>query len=137
MQPSTKEPLTVSTFQPSWDSSQISIRAWVNDVLAWAPTCDQYFARLIEQGYVLTSHGHVVATQQRACHCRLSPYLFSLRSTLSLAARAHIQPFNRFAAGRRPRTHKVCYRCRRARRPLLRLSHYRLMPRTIMSFPLK
>eukprot|EP00965_Chrysotila_dentata_P178189 5885356-Pleurochrysis_carterae.AAC.1 len=60
MQPSTKDPLTVSTSQPSWDCSQFSIRAWVDDLLAWVPTCYQSFAPLIEHGYVLTSHGRVV-----------------------------------------------------------------------------
>eukprot|EP00965_Chrysotila_dentata_P212938 6187337-Pleurochrysis_carterae.AAC.1 len=60
MQPSAKDPVTVSISQPSWDSSQISIRAWVDDLLAWIPTCEQSFAPLIEQGYVLTSHGRVV-----------------------------------------------------------------------------
>eukprot|EP00965_Chrysotila_dentata_P257368 6212866-Pleurochrysis_carterae.AAC.1 len=39
MQSSTKEPATVSNSQPSWDSSQISVRAWVDDVLAGIPTC--------------------------------------------------------------------------------------------------
>eukprot|EP00965_Chrysotila_dentata_P131919 4361270-Pleurochrysis_carterae.AAC.1 len=59
MQPSSKEPSSISTTQPSWDSSQISIRAWVDDVLTWIPTCDQSFAPLIENGYVITSHGRV------------------------------------------------------------------------------
>eukprot|EP00965_Chrysotila_dentata_P121116 4005810-Pleurochrysis_carterae.AAC.1 len=60
MQSQNKEHSNVSATQPSWDSSQISIRAWVDDVLAWTPTCDQSYAPLIEHGYVLTSHGRVV-----------------------------------------------------------------------------
>eukprot|EP00965_Chrysotila_dentata_P021247 703526-Pleurochrysis_carterae.AAC.1 len=64
MQSTNKEPSAVSNPQPSWDSSQISIRAWVDDVLAWIPTCDQSFAPLIEHGYVLTSHGRVVVTSK-------------------------------------------------------------------------
>eukprot|EP00965_Chrysotila_dentata_P158205 5226611-Pleurochrysis_carterae.AAC.1 len=64
MQPSSKEPSSVSSTQPSWDSSQISIRAWVDDVLTWIPTCDQSFAPLIENGYVITSHGRVVVASK-------------------------------------------------------------------------
>eukprot|EP00965_Chrysotila_dentata_P189352 6173273-Pleurochrysis_carterae.AAC.2 len=62
----TKEQSTVSitSSQLSWDSSQISIRAWVDDVLAWIPSCEQSFAPLIEHGYVLTSHGRVIVTSK-------------------------------------------------------------------------
>eukprot|EP00965_Chrysotila_dentata_P015946 527896-Pleurochrysis_carterae.AAC.1 len=78
MQPSAKDPVTVSITQPSWDSSQISICAWVDDLLAWIHTCDQFFAPLIEQGYVLTSHGRVVvASKEHAIavyHRIYSPY---------------------------------------------------------------
>eukprot|EP00965_Chrysotila_dentata_P160565 5300749-Pleurochrysis_carterae.AAC.1 len=64
MQPSSKEPSSVSSTQPSWHSSQISIRAWLDDVLTWIPTCDQSFAPLIENGYVITSHGRVVVASK-------------------------------------------------------------------------
>eukprot|EP00965_Chrysotila_dentata_P023215 769709-Pleurochrysis_carterae.AAC.1 len=65
MQSTNKEQSAVSNPQPSWDTSQISIRAcWVDDVLACIPTCDQSYAPLIEHGCVLTSHGRVVVTSK-------------------------------------------------------------------------
>eukprot|EP00965_Chrysotila_dentata_P245664 6206698-Pleurochrysis_carterae.AAC.3 len=64
MQSQTKEHSTVSSTQPSWDSSQISIRAWLDDVHAWIQTCDQSYAPLIEHGYVLPSHGRVVVASK-------------------------------------------------------------------------
>eukprot|EP00965_Chrysotila_dentata_P044316 1473495-Pleurochrysis_carterae.AAC.2 len=57
MQPSTKDLSTVSSQQPSWDCSQISLRAWI-------PTCEPTFAPLIKHGYVLTSHGRVVVASK-------------------------------------------------------------------------
>eukprot|EP00965_Chrysotila_dentata_P020157 667404-Pleurochrysis_carterae.AAC.1 len=59
METPSKESATVS-FQPSWDCSQLTIRAWIDDVLTWIPTRGPAFAPLIEHGYVLTSHGRVV-----------------------------------------------------------------------------
>eukprot|EP00965_Chrysotila_dentata_P052730 1749403-Pleurochrysis_carterae.AAC.1 len=64
MQPSTKDLSTVSSQQPSWDCSQISLRAWVDNILTWLSTCEPTFAPLIEHGYVLTSHGRVVVANK-------------------------------------------------------------------------
>eukprot|EP00965_Chrysotila_dentata_P045653 1516573-Pleurochrysis_carterae.AAC.1 len=52
------DPSAVS--KPSWDSSQLSERAWLDDLFAWIPTCNSLYATLIEQGYSLTPHGRVV-----------------------------------------------------------------------------
>eukprot|EP00965_Chrysotila_dentata_P011956 393011-Pleurochrysis_carterae.AAC.1 len=65
MQATVKDSSTVSSQQPSWDcSQQISLRDWVDNILTWIPTCDASFARLIEHGYVLTSHGRVVVSSK-------------------------------------------------------------------------
>eukprot|EP00965_Chrysotila_dentata_P045091 1497960-Pleurochrysis_carterae.AAC.1 len=52
------DPSAVS--KPSWDSSQLSERAWLDDLFPWIPTCNSLYATLIEQGYSLTPHGRVV-----------------------------------------------------------------------------
>eukprot|EP00965_Chrysotila_dentata_P194602 6176463-Pleurochrysis_carterae.AAC.1 len=62
MDNATKDPFAVSTQQPSWECSQLTIRAWIDDVLTWIPTRDSAFAPLIEHGYVITSHGRVVVS---------------------------------------------------------------------------
>eukprot|EP00965_Chrysotila_dentata_P093634 3094276-Pleurochrysis_carterae.AAC.2 len=62
MDNTTKDPTAVSSQQPSWDCSQLTIRAWIDDVLTWIPTRDSAFAPLIEHGYVITSHGRVVVS---------------------------------------------------------------------------
>eukprot|EP00965_Chrysotila_dentata_P157565 5205111-Pleurochrysis_carterae.AAC.2 len=78
MESPSKESTTVS-FQPSWDCSQLTIRAWIDDVLTWIPTRDPAFAPPIEHGYVLTSHGRVVvASSDHAIavfHRIYTPYL--------------------------------------------------------------
>eukprot|EP00965_Chrysotila_dentata_P026167 867642-Pleurochrysis_carterae.AAC.1 len=51
MQATAKDSSSVSSQQPSSGCSQISLRAWVDDILTWIPTCDASFAPLIEQGY--------------------------------------------------------------------------------------
>eukprot|EP00965_Chrysotila_dentata_P135878 4491787-Pleurochrysis_carterae.AAC.1 len=71
-------PITKNPKQPFWDCSQINLRAWVDDVLTWIPTCDPSFAPLIEQGYVLTTHGRVVVANKdhavAVFHRIYSPY---------------------------------------------------------------
>eukprot|EP00965_Chrysotila_dentata_P012995 429083-Pleurochrysis_carterae.AAC.2 len=57
--PDTNNPDAVSS-QPSWDSSQLSQRAWLNDLLPWLPTSNASYVSLIEHGYTLTPHGRVV-----------------------------------------------------------------------------
>eukprot|EP00965_Chrysotila_dentata_P177766 5871919-Pleurochrysis_carterae.AAC.5 len=47
--------------KPSWDSSQFTQRAWIDDLLPWLPTCNSAYASLIEHGYTLTPQGRVVA----------------------------------------------------------------------------
>eukprot|EP00965_Chrysotila_dentata_P104219 3441450-Pleurochrysis_carterae.AAC.1 len=46
--------------QPSWDSSQLSQRAWLDDLLPWLPTKNASYASLVEHGYTLTPQGRVV-----------------------------------------------------------------------------
>eukprot|EP00965_Chrysotila_dentata_P131965 4362787-Pleurochrysis_carterae.AAC.1 len=46
--------------KPSWDSSQFTQRAWIDDLLPWLPTCNAAHATLIEHGYTLTPQGRVV-----------------------------------------------------------------------------
>eukprot|EP00965_Chrysotila_dentata_P106256 3508902-Pleurochrysis_carterae.AAC.1 len=52
------EPSSVS--RPSWDSSQLTERAWLDDLFPWIPTCNALYATLIEHGYSLTPQGRVV-----------------------------------------------------------------------------
>eukprot|EP00965_Chrysotila_dentata_P002105 69539-Pleurochrysis_carterae.AAC.1 len=52
------DPSTVS--KPFWDSSQLTERAWLDDLVAWVPSCNSLYATLIEQGYSLTPQGRVV-----------------------------------------------------------------------------
>eukprot|EP00965_Chrysotila_dentata_P022760 754468-Pleurochrysis_carterae.AAC.1 len=46
--------------KPSWDASQFTQRAWIDDLLPWLPTCNAAYAILIEHGYTLTPQGRVV-----------------------------------------------------------------------------
>eukprot|EP00965_Chrysotila_dentata_P001516 50106-Pleurochrysis_carterae.AAC.1 len=56
---------------PTWDSSQLYLRAWLDDIAAWLPSQHSNYAPLIEYGYVLTSQGSVAAyTLEHALHCR-------------------------------------------------------------------
>eukprot|EP00965_Chrysotila_dentata_P136912 4528561-Pleurochrysis_carterae.AAC.1 len=64
MQATVKDSSLISSQQPSWDCSQISLRAWVDDILTWIPTCDATFAPLIEHNYVPTSHGRVIVSSK-------------------------------------------------------------------------
>eukprot|EP00965_Chrysotila_dentata_P178831 5905380-Pleurochrysis_carterae.AAC.1 len=52
------EPSSVS--KPSWDSSELTERAWLDDLLPWLPTCNSPYATLVEQRYSLTPQGRVV-----------------------------------------------------------------------------
>eukprot|EP00965_Chrysotila_dentata_P032335 1077713-Pleurochrysis_carterae.AAC.1 len=68
------EPSTVS--RPSWDSSQLTERAWLDDLFPWIPTCNSLYATLIEQGYSLTPQGRVVvfsSDHAKAVFHRLHP----------------------------------------------------------------
>eukprot|EP00965_Chrysotila_dentata_P064687 2144916-Pleurochrysis_carterae.AAC.1 len=44
---------------PSWDSSQLYLRQWLDDIAAWLPGQHSNYPPLIEYGYVLTSQGSV------------------------------------------------------------------------------
>eukprot|EP00965_Chrysotila_dentata_P039773 1321664-Pleurochrysis_carterae.AAC.1 len=46
--------------QPSWDSSQFTQRAWLDDLLPWLPKCNASYASLVEHGYTFTPQGRVV-----------------------------------------------------------------------------
>eukprot|EP00965_Chrysotila_dentata_P055224 1832684-Pleurochrysis_carterae.AAC.1 len=53
----TDDPDTVS--KPSWDSSQLHMRTWLDDLAIWLPSQQSDYATLVEQGYVITSQGKV------------------------------------------------------------------------------
>eukprot|EP00965_Chrysotila_dentata_P127610 4220198-Pleurochrysis_carterae.AAC.1 len=56
---------------PSWDSSQLHLRLWLDDVAAWLPAQHSNYSPLIEYGYVLTSQRSVAALDmEHALHCR-------------------------------------------------------------------
>eukprot|EP00965_Chrysotila_dentata_P237243 6201778-Pleurochrysis_carterae.AAC.5 len=55
----TEDTGTVSN-QPSWDSSKVLQRAWLDDLLPWLPTKTASCASLVEHGYTLTPQGRVV-----------------------------------------------------------------------------
>eukprot|EP00965_Chrysotila_dentata_P260437 6213906-Pleurochrysis_carterae.AAC.5 len=57
--PDTSNADTVSNL-PSWDSSQLSQRAWLDDLLPWLPSSNASYASLIEHGYTFTPQGRVV-----------------------------------------------------------------------------
>eukprot|EP00965_Chrysotila_dentata_P043150 1433211-Pleurochrysis_carterae.AAC.1 len=48
-----------SVSKPSWDSSQLHMRTWLDDLALWLPTQLSDYATLVERGYVLTSQGKV------------------------------------------------------------------------------
>eukprot|EP00965_Chrysotila_dentata_P182842 6038403-Pleurochrysis_carterae.AAC.1 len=52
-----EDPETVS--KPSWDSSQLHMRTWLDDLALWLPTQSSDYATLVEHGCVLTSQGKV------------------------------------------------------------------------------
>eukprot|EP00965_Chrysotila_dentata_P159069 5254787-Pleurochrysis_carterae.AAC.1 len=62
----TPDPDSVSL--PSWDSSQLHLRPWLDDIAAWLPAQHSNYSPIIEFGYVLTSQGSVAAYD--ALHCR-------------------------------------------------------------------
>eukprot|EP00965_Chrysotila_dentata_P258969 6213412-Pleurochrysis_carterae.AAC.2 len=47
--------------KPFWDSSQLTQRAWLDDLLPWLPTCNSSYASLIEDGYTLYAPYTLVA----------------------------------------------------------------------------
>eukprot|EP00965_Chrysotila_dentata_P210684 6186034-Pleurochrysis_carterae.AAC.3 len=60
-----------SVSAPSWDSSQLHLRSWLDDVAAWLLAQHSNYSPLIEYGYVLTSQGSVAAYNlDHALHCR-------------------------------------------------------------------
>eukprot|EP00965_Chrysotila_dentata_P165398 5462145-Pleurochrysis_carterae.AAC.1 len=59
----------------SWDSSQLHLRPWLDDIASWLPAQHSNYSPLIEYGYVLTSQGSVAAFDytfdiEHALHCR-------------------------------------------------------------------
>eukprot|EP00965_Chrysotila_dentata_P089067 2940975-Pleurochrysis_carterae.AAC.1 len=60
-----------SVSPPSWDSSQLHLRPWLDDIASWLPAQHSNYSPLIEYGYVLTSQGSVAAfDMEHALHCR-------------------------------------------------------------------
>eukprot|EP00965_Chrysotila_dentata_P196705 6177749-Pleurochrysis_carterae.AAC.1 len=63
-----------SVFIPSWDSSQLHMRTWLDDLAVWLPTQQSDFATLVEQGFIITSQGKVATYDMDhalACRSRL------------------------------------------------------------------
>eukprot|EP00965_Chrysotila_dentata_P156888 5184073-Pleurochrysis_carterae.AAC.1 len=89
-----------SVSAPSWDSSQLHLRAWLDDVTTWLPAQHSNYAPLIEYGYVLTSQGSVAAyNMDHALHCRsrlLSAHTFDSPSPRNLvfATQGSVAPPN-------------------------------------------
>eukprot|EP00965_Chrysotila_dentata_P128308 4241784-Pleurochrysis_carterae.AAC.1 len=79
------EPSAVS--KPSWDSLQLTERAWLDDLFPWIPTCNSLYATLVEQGYSLTPQGRVVVYSNdhaKAVFHRLHPtYTFDSPSPVA------------------------------------------------------
>eukprot|EP00965_Chrysotila_dentata_P171791 5668883-Pleurochrysis_carterae.AAC.3 len=46
--------------QPSWVSSKLSQRAWLDDLLPWLPTNTASYASLIKHGFI---HAHAARTR--------------------------------------------------------------------------
>eukprot|EP00965_Chrysotila_dentata_P036561 1217018-Pleurochrysis_carterae.AAC.1 len=63
--------VTLASQPPIWDSSQLYLRAWLDDLANWLPAQHSNYAPLVEFGYVLTSRGSVTASSlDHALHCR-------------------------------------------------------------------
>eukprot|EP00965_Chrysotila_dentata_P190131 6173698-Pleurochrysis_carterae.AAC.2 len=75
--------------KPSWDSSQLSQRAWLDDLLPWLPTANSSYASLIEHGYTLTPRGRVVvhsyAHAQAVFFNQYTPYTLDAPSPIAPA----------------------------------------------------
>eukprot|EP00965_Chrysotila_dentata_P143074 4727900-Pleurochrysis_carterae.AAC.1 len=95
---------------PSWDSSQLQLRAWLDDVAAWLPAQHSNYSPLIEYGYVLTSQGSVAAfNMEHALHCRsrlLSAHTFDSPSPLNpvFTSQGSVAPSNLQATTRQTRS---------------------------------
>eukprot|EP00965_Chrysotila_dentata_P160592 5302013-Pleurochrysis_carterae.AAC.1 len=71
MQDNNQNPDSDSVPAPAWDSSQLHLRTWLDDIAAWLPAQHANYSPLIEYGYVLTSQGSVAAYNlDHALHCR-------------------------------------------------------------------
>eukprot|EP00965_Chrysotila_dentata_P006049 198358-Pleurochrysis_carterae.AAC.1 len=98
-----------SVSQPSWDSSQLYLRQWLDDIAAWLPGQHSNYPPLIEYGYVLTSQGSVAAfNMDHALYCRsrlLVAHSFDSPSPRNpiFAASGSTQPANLQATSRQTR----------------------------------
>eukprot|EP00965_Chrysotila_dentata_P019459 646840-Pleurochrysis_carterae.AAC.1 len=76
-----------ATSKPSWDSSQLTERAWLDDLLPWIPSCNPLYATLIEHGYSLTPQGRVVVFSvdhaKAVYHRFYTPYTFDAPSPVA------------------------------------------------------
>eukprot|EP00965_Chrysotila_dentata_P051853 1721334-Pleurochrysis_carterae.AAC.1 len=79
--------------KPSWNSSQLTQRAWVDDLLLWLPTCNAAYASLIEHGYTLTPQGRVVVYSYQHAQA----VFLSLHTPYTLDAPSPIAPVINFA----------------------------------------
>eukprot|EP00965_Chrysotila_dentata_P256920 6212716-Pleurochrysis_carterae.AAC.3 len=71
MQDNNQTSYSDSVSAPSWHSSQLHLRLWLDDVAAWLPAQHSKHSPLIEFEYVLTSQGNVAAYNlDHALHCR-------------------------------------------------------------------
>eukprot|EP00965_Chrysotila_dentata_P013632 451199-Pleurochrysis_carterae.AAC.1 len=99
-----------SVSAPSLDSSQLYLRAWLDDVAAWLPGQHSNYSPLVEYGYVLTSQGSVAAcNMEHALHCRsrlLLPHTFDSPSPRNpvFASQGPVAPANLQATSRQTRS---------------------------------
>eukprot|EP00965_Chrysotila_dentata_P241370 6204238-Pleurochrysis_carterae.AAC.1 len=85
--------------KPSWDSSQLSQRAWLDDLLPWLPTANSSYASLIKHGYTFTPQGRVVVHS----YSHAQAVFFNQYTPYSLEAPSPISPTFTFpAAGSAP-----------------------------------
>eukprot|EP00965_Chrysotila_dentata_P087697 2895503-Pleurochrysis_carterae.AAC.1 len=80
--------------KPFWDSSQLTQRAWIDDLLPWIPTCNASYASLIEHGYTLSPQRRVVLHSYQHAQAVFS----NLYTPYPLDAPSPITPVFNFAA---------------------------------------
>eukprot|EP00965_Chrysotila_dentata_P012127 397723-Pleurochrysis_carterae.AAC.1 len=89
--------------QPSWDSSQLSQRAWLDGLLPWLPTKNTAYASLCEHGYTLTPQGRVVVFSYQHAQAVIfnlyTPYTMDAPSPLVPTFSFPFQPASTAAAG--------------------------------------
>eukprot|EP00965_Chrysotila_dentata_P006093 199662-Pleurochrysis_carterae.AAC.2 len=85
----TNTPDTDTVSVPFWKSSQLYLRARLDDLAIWLPAQHAKYSPLVEFGYVLTSQGGVAAYNvDHALHCRSRCSSTTISTILRLATRS-------------------------------------------------